>query len=110
MNTYTKFQNFALLIVRMIVAAIFLVAAYYKLPFWQGVTLGMSANMIYLMKFLSIAEPLGAIAVVAGFLTRWASGGLLIIMIGAIFVTKYMMGMGFVTPTGAGWNFPLAVL
>ena len=110
MNIYTKFQNLVLLAVRVIIAAIFLVAAYYKLPFWSGLTGYVTASFVYLMQFLSIVEPLGALAVLLGILTRWAAGGLAIIMVGAIFVSKYMMNMGFVTSSGAGWNFPLIVL
>jgi putative oxidoreductase len=110
MQSYTKFQDAALLILRLITAAIFLVAAYYKLPFWSGAVKGVSAGMAYLMMFLSIVEPLGALALIGGFLTRLAAGGLAIIMVGAIFVTKFMMQVGFVTPTGAGWNFPLIML
>jgi uncharacterized membrane protein YphA (DoxX/SURF4 family) len=110
MNTYTKFQNWVLLALRIIVAAVFLVAAYYKLPFWYGEATGMPTLMVYIMQFLSIVEPLGAIAVLGGFLTRWAATGLSVIMVGAIFAVKFTMGMGFVTPTGAGWNFPLSVL
>ncbi len=110
MNTYTKFQDAALLVLRLIIAAIFLVAGYYKLPFWSGAIPGVPAWMAYLMMFLSIVEPLGALALIGGFLTRLASGGLAIIMIGAIFVMQFMMGVGFVTPTGTGWNFPLIIL
>jgi uncharacterized membrane protein YphA (DoxX/SURF4 family) len=43
-------------------------------------------------------------------LTRWAAAGLIIILIGAIYVSQFVYGIGFVTPTSAGWNFPLAVM
>ena len=62
------------------------------------------------MKLLSIVEPLGALALILGFLTRLAASGLSIIMVGAILVTQFVMQVGFATPTGPGWNFPLAVL
>jgi putative oxidoreductase len=104
---YSKNQNLALIILRIVIAALFFVAAYYKIPFWKGETLGMSAGMVNLMKFLSIVEPLGALAVLIGFLTRWAALGLAIILLGAIYVTKITYHTGFVTPAGPGWNFPL---
>lgn len=110
MQTYTKYQNSALLILRIITAAIFYVAGYFKIPFWSMEPAGMSAFLLYVTRFLSIAEPLGATAVLLGFLTRLASGGLSIIMIGAIIVTQFVYGIGFVTPTSAGWDMPLAVL
>jgi len=110
MQTYNNFQNSALLILRLVTAAIFFVAGYYKFPFWSGSPEGMSEFMLFITRFLSIAEPLGAIAVLVGFLTRLAAGGLVIIMIGAIYVLQFDFGIGFVTPTGPGWNFPLVVL
>ncbi len=110
MQTYTKSQNTALLILRLITASIFYVAAYFKFPFWSMEPEGMSAFLLFTTRLLSIAEPLGATAVLIGFLTRWASVGLSIILLGAIYVTQFVFGMGFVTPTSAGWNMPLAVL
>ena len=99
-----------LLILRITVAAIFFSAAYAKLGLWSGAPEGMSAGMANLTKFLSIVEPLGALALLLGFLTRLASIGLAIIMVGAIFVLQFGLGMGFTTAAGAGWNFPLMVL
>ncbi len=107
---YSKNQNVALLILRIIIAVIFLVAGYIKFSFWSGKPESMSEGMTNLMKFLSIAEPLGALAVLAGFLTRWVASGLSIILLGAIYVTQFSFGIGFVTSTGPGWNFPLTVL
>jgi uncharacterized membrane protein YphA (DoxX/SURF4 family) len=110
MHTYTKFQDAALLVLRLITAAIFLVAAYFKLPFWSGAIEGVPTALALIFKLLSIVEPLGALALIGGFLTRWAASGLAIIMVGAILVTQLVMHIGFVTPTSPGWNFPLAVL
>ncbi len=110
MQSYTKFQDAALLSLRLIVAAIFLYAGYVKLPFWSSTPEGMTAIMASLMKLLAIAEPLGALALILGFLTRAAASCLSIIMVGAIFVTQFVLGVGFATPTGPGWNFPLAIL
>ena len=113
MQTYTRFQNAALLILRIITAAIFFVAGYYKFPFWKGLPEGMegmSASMLLITKILSIAEPLGAMAILLGFLTRLAASGLTIIMMGAIYILQVEYGIGFVTPTSSGWNMPLAVL
>jgi putative oxidoreductase len=107
---YTKYQNLSLLILRIITAAIFYVAAYYKFPYWSSAPEGLSAFMLFTTRLLSIAEPLGATAVLFGFLTRWAATGLIIILLGAIYVSQFVYGIGFVTPTSAGWNFALSVL
>jgi putative oxidoreductase len=110
MQAYTKYQNASLLALRIIAAVIFYVAAYFKFPFWSAVPPGTSAFMLFTTRLLSIAEPLGATAVLIGFLTRLASVGLIIILIGAIFVSQFVYGIGFVMPTSPGWNFPLAMI
>ena len=110
MQTYTTYQNTALLILRIITAAIFYVAAYYKIPFWNNAPESVSPFLLFTIKLLSITEPLGATAVLLGFLTRLSASGLIIILIGAICVMQFVYGIGFVTPTSAGWNMPLAAL
>src|SRR5215203_26198 len=110
MYRYSNAQNAALLILRIILASIFFVAAYFKLPFWKGAHEEVSAGMLLITKILSIAEPLGAIAVLIGFLTRLAATGLTIILIGAILVSQFQFHIGFVTPTSAGWNMALACI
>ena len=110
MKAYTTPQNISLFFLRLVTAAIFYVAAYYKFPFWSEAPEGISPFMLFTTRLLSIVEPLGATAFVIGFLTRWAAVGLMIILLGAIYVSQFVYGIGFVTPTSAGWNFALAVL
>ena len=110
MQAYTRYQNASLLILRIITAAMFYVAAYFKFPYWSHAPEGTSAFLLFTTRLLSIVEPLGATAILFGFLTRWAAVGLIIILIGAIYVSKTVYGIGFVMPTSPGWNFPLAVL
>ena len=110
MRPYTKSQNIALLVLRLIIAVIFLYAAYAKLPLWYFEPDGMSPTLVMIMKLLTIVEPLGALAITIGFLTRLAASGLSIILVGAIFVTQFVMQIGFATSTGPGWNFSLVVL
>ena len=111
MQPYTKLQEMALLVLRLIVAAIFLYAGYAKWPFWSAAPGDMSAGMVNLVKFLSIVEPLGAVALVVGVLTRWAAAGLAIIMVGAIFFVRFIMHAGFfTTPQGAGLDYNLLIL
>lgn len=110
MQPYTRSQNIALLVLRLITAVIFLYAAYAKLPLWYFEADGMSPTLVMIMKLLTIVEPLGALAIALGFLTRLAASGLFIIMVGAIWVSQFVMQIGFATSTGAGWNFSLVVL
>lgn len=110
MKSYTNYQNAGLLILRIVTAAVFYVAAYYKFPFWSHAPEGTSAFLLFTTRLLSIAEPLGATAVLLGFLTRWAALGQVIILIGAIFVSQFVYHIGFTMPTSPGWDFPLSVL
>ncbi len=105
MQTYNNYQNAGLLILRIVTAAIFYVAGYYKFPYWSAAPEGISAFMLFTTKLLSIAEPLGATAILFGFLTRWAAVGLIIIMAGAIYVSQFVYGIGFVTPTISRMEF-----
>ncbi len=109
-SLYTKSQDAALLVLRVVLAVIFTHAAYPKLMFWSGTPEGISPGLAMLMKLLSIAEPLGSAAVLIGFLTRWAAGGLAIVVTGAIYVTQFIMHIGFATATAPGWNFPFSIL
>ena len=110
-NNRTVFQNTALLVLRLVCAAVFLFAGWAKWSFWFAAPEGMSAGMVNLIKFLSIVEPLGALALILGFLTRWAASGLAIIMIGAIYVLRFTMQVGFfTTPQGIGFDYNLLIL
>lgn len=107
----SKLQNFSLLMTRVVVAVIFFFAGWAKFSFWTTTPEGFPAGMIILIKFLSIVEPLGALALVIGFLTRWAAAGLAIIMIGSIFVLSFTMNTNFfTTPQGLGWDYNLLLL
>ena len=109
---YTKAQDLALLLARLITAVIFLHAGIIKWGMWSLTpeATGMAPWLLNVMKLLAVVEPLGAAALILGFLTRLASAGLAIILLGAIWVTQFIMGMGFVTATGPGWSFPFVML
>lgn len=111
MHPYTKFQDTALLVLRLIIAAIFFYAGSAKWVLWSAPPDGMSAGMVFLMKFLSIVEPPGAVALVAGFLTRWAATGLAIIMAGSLYFVRFVMKAGFfTTPQGTGLDYNVLIL
>ncbi len=111
MKHANKFQDASLLALRLIVAAIFLYGGYGKLFIWSTPPEGMPTAMILLMKFLSIVEPIGAVALIAGFLTRWAAAGLAIIMVGAVFFLKLMLNVTWFTgQQGSGIDYVLLIL
>jgi len=104
-----RYGSWALLALRLAVAAVFLYHGMQKWMFWTTTPAGMPQNMADFFKFLSIVEPLGGLAVLLGFLTRWAALGLGIIMFGAI-CFKMSMGVPFASSTGVGWEFDLVLL
>ncbi|EKE25215.1 MAG: hypothetical protein ACD_5C00250G0003 [uncultured bacterium] len=105
-NKSEKFQSSILLLLRIIAASIFLYAGIAKWQFMNETMAGTPQFMVYLIKFLAIVEPLGAFAMLAGFLTRWAASGLSVIMLGSIGIVKFTMGTVFFTgPQATGWDY-----
>ena len=108
---YTKFQDTALLVLRFIIVVIFLYSAYAKWSFLSTGTEGISGGMVKLLWFLTIVEPLGAVALIAGLFTRWVAAGLAIIMVGAIFSLRFTMQVSFFTaPQAPGLDYNLLIL
>lgn len=107
----TIYQNATLFVLRIIIAIIFLYAGIAKWPFWSVTDNSIPAGMLLIIKFLSIVEPLGALALILGILTRWAAAGMVIIMIGAIIVLVFTMNTSFFTqPQAPGWDYNLLIL
>lgn len=94
-----RYGDWALLFLRIVIAAIFLVHGFQKFGMLTG-------EGPLTMKILAIAEPLGGLAVLVGGLTRLASVGLGIIMLGAIYTKITVMQKGF----SGGWEFDLLIL
>ncbi|HKE92230.1 MAG TPA: DoxX family protein [Gemmatimonadales bacterium] len=101
--------NWALLALRVAVGTVFLVHGIQKQAFWKmQPSEQLPSGMIKLLRFLSIVEPLGGVAILAGFLTAPAAIGLSIIMLGAINLKAGQMKKGF---TGdGGWELDFMVL
>jgi len=106
-----QFTDLGLLALRIAVGAIFLVHGFQKWAMWKmQPSEQMPANMLAMMKFLSVVEPLGGFAVLTGFLTQLAALGLGIIMIGAIAMKKSMMKVSFTAMDKTGWEFDFMIL
>ena len=101
--------NWALLMLRVAVGVVFIVHGVQKQAMWKmQPSAELPAPMIKLLRFLSIVEPLGGLAMIAGFLTRPAAIGLAIIMIGAINLKARQMHRKF---TGdGGWELDFVIL
>ncbi len=99
-------KDWGFLVLRLIVAGIFLYHGYQKWAMWAPSDGQTPAMMLNLMRFLSIAEPLAGIALILGLLTQIASIGLVLVMISAIYVKITMFKLGFAN----GWELDLAIL
>lgn len=110
MKSCTRFQDGSLALLRIVVGAVFIWAGYAKLFIWSAPMEGMTPVMINLTKLLSIVEPLGGLALVLGFLTRWAAAGLAIIMTGSLYFVFYVYKASLFTGMqgiGADYNILL---
>jgi len=92
------YQNIALLVLRLAVAAIFFAHGISKIKNWKTVP--------NFMRFIGVCEVLGTIAVTFGFLTQMAGFGLAIIMAGAIYMKIRKWHVPF-SGQQVGWEFEL---
>jgi len=108
---FGQFTDLVLLVLRVTVGAIFIAHGLSKRPMWRTrPSEGMSARMLGLMRFLSIVEPLGGVALILGFLTPFAAFGHSIVMIGATYLKIFVWKSGFRGQQGTGWEFDLLIL
>lgn len=107
----TRFGDIGLIALRLAIGIIFLVHGTFKWRMWEmEPSEHLSATMLTIFKILSIAEPLGAVAIILGFLTPYAAIGLSIVMIGAINMKINVMHLGFMARQGTGWEFEIMIL
>ncbi len=109
-NSLERYRDWGMLMLRVVVGIIFIYHGTQKWGFWQTVPQGMPPSISLLMKLLSIVEPVGGLALMAGVLTRWAALGLAIIMAGAIYFKINVMNIGFAPQNATGWEFDLVLL
>lgn len=106
-----SYSDWGLLALRLTVAAIFWVHGRQKARMWKMQSSEqMPAQMLAIMKLLSICEPLGAIAIFSGFLTQLAALGLGIIMLGAAYLKINKWKTPFSSRETTGWELDLLLL
>jgi putative oxidoreductase len=107
-----QFVDLGLIVLRIALAVIFWVHGVEKWTIWKEQhSQKIPAAKIREKKILSVVEPLGAVALLAGFLTQFAAIGLAIIMVGAIRLKAVIKREPFSDPkthkTGWEYNFIL---
>jgi len=75
-----------------------------KCPHERAKSLGMSVGFTV---FLGAAELAGAIALLVGILTQWAAIGLIMVMLGAIYMKVVKWKTGFWGEKSMGWHYDL---
>lgn len=106
--TLQNLSDWGVLVLRLALGSVFLAHGLSKWGTWKmqpGEQ--MSGGMLNTMRFLSIAEPLGATAVMFGFLTQVAALGLACVMLGAIWMKARVWKTGFMVMASGGWEFDL---
>ncbi len=100
------YADWALFLMRLVVAAVFGTSGFghLKSPRQRAESLGMSVGFTI---FLGAAELAAALALVVGFLTQWAAIGLILIMLGAIYLKIAQWKTGFWGEKSSGWHYDL---
>jgi putative oxidoreductase len=106
-----ELSDVALLLLRVSLGTIFVVHGLGKRRLWKvQPSAQMPAGFLKTLRFLSIAEPAGGLAVLVGFLTQPAALGLALIMLGALRFLITRAQRTFTTETAAGWEFEFLLL
>lgn len=102
----TQYATLSLLLLRLMVALVFGTSGFghLKSPRERAQSIGMSVGFTV---FLGAAEVAGAIALALGVLTQWAALGLILVMLGAIYMKIAKWKTGFWGEKSMGWHYDL---
>jgi putative oxidoreductase len=104
-----QFSDWGLLVLRLGVGTVFLVHGSQKWAMWKmQPSAQMPAGLLTLLRVLSVAEPLGALATLGGLLTQVAAVGFILVMSGAIRFKVTQLHKGF--SGDGGWEFEFLLL
>jgi putative oxidoreductase len=101
-----QFADLALLMLRLMVAAVFFSSglSHFRDPVGRGQSIGMSPGFT---RLLGLAEMGGALGVAAGVLIQPAALGLCLVMLGAIYRKIFVWHTGFWGKNSSGWHYDL---
>ncbi len=100
------YSDWSLFLLRVTVAVVFGSSGFnhLKSPRQRAESLGMSLGFTV---FLGAVELAGAIALAVGVLTQWAALGLILVMLGAIYLKVAKWKTGFWGEKSMGWHYDL---
>jgi putative oxidoreductase len=101
-----QFTDLSLLLLRLMVAAIFMTSGWSHVrdPKGRAQSLGLSPTFTM---FLGAAELAGGLGVAFGVLTQLAAVGLILVMLGAIHRKIFVWRTGFWGEKASGWHYDL---
>ncbi|HYD03918.1 MAG TPA: DoxX family protein [Alphaproteobacteria bacterium] len=104
-------QDTGLLILRLVLAIIFIVHGVSKIKHRKEMSKAMgSPHKTGFVHFLGVAEFAAAIALILGLFTTLASLGLIIVMIAAIWMKIHAWKIPFTTQSNTGWEYDLLII
>ncbi len=100
------FVDCSLLLLRLVAALVFGTSGFNHLrrPKERAASIGMSVPFTV---FLGAAELAGAIALAVGLLAQWAAVGLILVMLGAIYMKVVKWKTGFWGEKSMGWHYEI---
>jgi len=103
------YTDFALVFLRLMVGLVFIDSGYNDIrdPAGRAAGLGLPKGFVL---FLAVAELLGGLAVVFGFLSQLAAIGLILIMLGALQKKIFVWKTGIWGKHGQGWSYELILV
>ena len=101
-----RFTGWGLLFLRIVAAIVFFASGlgHVKAPQKRAKSLGLPVGFTI---FLGWAEMLGALGIALGVLTQWAALGLILIMLGAVYMKAVRWQTGFWGEKNSGWHYDL---
>ena len=105
----TRFTDLGILLLRLMVSLVFVTSG------WSHVTksaeraksIGMSQGFTI---FLGVAEVAGGLGVAFGVLTQLAALGLMVVMLGAVYLKIFAWHTGFWGEKASGWHYDLILI
>ena len=107
----TSYSDIGLLLLRVAVGALFIYHGWPKISGGKQMAQGMGKpSWGSFLTFIGVAETLGGLALIGGFLTQLAAIGLGIIMIGALYLKIAVWHAPFYEPGKGGWEIDMVLL